>query len=453
MSTAWRTQPPAGGPVKPFAFPKVTRRTLDNGLTLLHARHGGVPVVAIRCVVMAGASAEPVERAGLARLAASSLDTGTALHDGPALAWALERQGVELTIEAGWDAITLEATVPAQRVGPTLELVAEIARFASFEDAEVQRVRAEQLAAILQRTADPRSLADDSTLRFVFAEDTRYSRPVIGAADTVASIDRDTVLGFRDALFAPRNVALIIVGDLDANDAQAVADTHFGDWRHTGANPPVPRLEPRSESSCIHVVHRTDAVQSELRFAHPCVSRNHPDYVALLVMNSVLGGMFTSRLNLNLRERHGFTYGVRSQFAFRRNGGVFLISTAVATDVTAAAATEVLAELRRMHAHGATPDEVAAARDYLAGVMPLELQTAADVADGLTQLFVHGLPDDWHQRHRDALTAVPVEEVARVAREHLRPDALTLIVAGDADPISPGLQALDNGPVQRHPTP
>jgi zinc protease len=167
-------------------------------------------------------------------------------------------------------------------------------------------------------------------------------------------------------------------------------------------------------------------------------------------MNALLGGMFTSRLNLNLRERHGFTYGVRTAFGFRRAGGTFVTATAVATDVTTRALEEILGELQRIHTDGATADEVAVARDYLAGVMPLELQTAGEVADALSDLFVHDLPDDWHRRHREALGAVPVDEVARVAQQHLHPDAVAIVVVGDADKVSQDLATLGRGPVESH---
>ena len=451
MSThAWREQPPAPAPVRPYAFPRVTRMLLDNGLTVLHARQGELPLVALRVVVRAGAAAEGIERAGLAQLTASALDAGTELHDGPALAWELERIGIELETEAGWDQIALGATVPSSRLDPALGLLAEIARRAAFAEPDVERMRGEQLGQILLRRTEPRALADDSALRFIFAEDTRYARPLVGSTPSVETLGAVDVTGFRDALFAPANAAVVVVGGLDPDAARVAVQHHFGDWAAAGATPPQPAVRPRAGEERVHVVHRAQAVQSEIRVGQTGVERAHPDHVPLLVMNAILGGMFTSRLNLNLRERHGFTYGVRSGFGFRRTGGTFLTATAVATDVTVRAVEEVLAELARMHDDGATDDEVAAARDYLSGVMPLKLQTAGAVADALTELFVHDLPDDWHQLHREDVAAVPPAEVTRVAREHLAPDAATIVVVGDAEPIRAGLEALGRGTVLVH---
>jgi zinc protease len=450
MSTEWRVQPPAPGAVRPFAFPRVTRLHLDNGLTVLHAHHGTLPVVALRLVIAAGASTEPVEQAGLARLTASTLDAGTDRHDGPGLAWAFERLGVELETDATWDAITLEANVPASRLEPALALMAEVARHAAFAEREVERVRGEQLAQILQRRAEPRALADDSALRFIFADGTRFARPLVGARATVDRLGREDVAGFHDALFAPPNTALVIVGNLDADSAARAAATHLADWDGAGVPAVDVPVRGHSDSSQVHVVHRPGAVQSELRVGHVGVHRAHPDHVPLLVMNALLGGMFTSRLNLNLRERHGFTYGVRTGFGFRRAGGTFVTATAVATEVTTRALEEILGELERMHSAGATEEEVAVARDYLAGVMPLELQTAGEVADALSDLFVHDLPDDWHGRHREALAAVPVEEVARVAQEHLHPDGAAIVVVGDVEKVRQDLGSLGRGSVQTH---
>ncbi len=446
---AWRASPPGPGPVRPYEFPRVTRLRLDNGLTVLHARHGDLPLVAVRVVVKAGAASESWDRAGLARLLASSLDTGTERYDGPGLAWELERLGIELETDAGWDAVGIDATVPYARLDPAVALLAEIARRPTFPGAEVLRVRNEQLGQILLRRTEPRALADDSVLRFVFEQGTRYARPLIGSAESVDPMTPRELLAFHDA-FAPDTCAIILAGNLDVAEAGSVAERHFGDWSGTGADLPDPDVRPGSDAGKVHIVARPEAVQSEIRVGHPGVPRGHPDHVPLLVMNAILGGMFTSRLNLNLRERHGFTYGVRTGFGFRRVGGTFLTSTAVATDVTGRAVEEILNELETMHADGASQDEVAIARDYLAGVMPLELQTAGAVADALTELFVHDLPDDWHRRHREALAAVEVGEVARVAHEHLDPAGATIVVIGDPDSIGDRLESAGRGPALIH---
>ena len=194
-------------------------------------------------------------------------------------------------------------------------------------------------------------------------------------------------------------------------------------------------------------MHRPGAVQSEIRIGHPAVSRDTPDYFQLVVLNTILGGAFTSRLNLNLREKHGFTYGVRSRFAFRRAAGPFTISTAVGTDVTAAAVREAFAETEALVAKGPTESEVEAARDYMAGVFPLRLETTGQIASRIAELLVYRLPDDYHARYRDEIRAVTIDGVAAAARRRLHPGAMTVVVVGDADKVGSELEGLGLGPV------
>jgi predicted Zn-dependent peptidase len=203
----------------------------------------------------------------------------------------------------------------------------------------------------------------------------------------------------------------------------------------------------------MHIVNRPGAVQSEIRVAHVGVDRRHPDYFALRVMNSVLGGAFTSRLNLSLREKHGFTYGVRSGFAFRRAPGPFVIQTAVATEVTTRAVQEIVKEIRLMHDEAATDIEVDDARDYLAGIVPLEFQTTEQVSARFADLALHDLPDHYYSHYRDGFEAVTTAEVARAARTHLKPDALTVCIAGDASAIRDELAATGLGEVSIHEVP
>jgi zinc protease len=434
----------------PFTFPSVSRTALAGGLSVLTSRLGKLPIVAVRVVLRGGAAADPQQAEGLARLTAAALDTGTDRQDGPTLAWELERIGIELDISAQWDAIVMQASVPAERLDPALELLSAIAQRASFPPDDVERVRAEQLAEILQRRAEPRALADDAAARFIFAEGSRYARPLIGTREAIERLDRADVTAFHRNFFVPSSAAVVLAGAIDEERARELVLAHFGRWAGADAQPPSLLVAPRSAECRIEVVDRPAAVQSEIRAGHMGVSRSHPDVVPLLVMNTILGGAFTSRLNLNLRERHGFTYGVRSGFGFRRKGGSFVIATAVGTEVTHAAVQEIAGEVRRMHEHGATEEEVIDARDYMTGVMPLELQTAEQVADQLVLLFVHDLPEDWHRRHRQEIAAVPAAEVARAAAAHLRPGSLVLTVVGPAATIADPLAALGLGSVQVH---
>jgi predicted Zn-dependent peptidase len=207
---------------------------------------------------------------------------------------------------------------------------------------------------------------------------------------------------------------------------------------------------PRFGHRTLQLVHRPGAVQSEVRVGHPGVPRKHPDYFPLIVANTVLGGAFTSRLNLSLRERHGFTYGVRSSFAFRRAAGPFAISTSVGNDVTAAALKELLAETEAFVRDGPTDAEVEAARDYIAGVFPLRMETTAQIASHLAESLVFDLPEDHQARFRDHVRAVTTSAARDAVSEHIRPQAATVVVVGDADVVRAPLEALGIGPLEVH---
>jgi zinc protease len=449
-STFDRSRAPAPGPVRPFRFPHVERALLDNGLSVLTAPHGRLPVVTAALVLEAGAAAEPAEKAGLAQLVAGALDAGTRARSADEVAWALERLGVEFNAEAHWDAAILSIVTPRDRLEPALELFAEIAREPAFRAEDVERLRDEQLADILQRQKEPGALAADRAPWFIFAPGVPYRRPLGGTYGSVEAIRVEDVRAFYRDWYAPRGASLLVVGDIDAATARTLAESRFGDWTGQPGSRPSFEVQPGVARATVFVVDRPGSVQSEIRIGDVGLERSHPDYVPLQVMNSLLGGAFTSRLNMSLRERHGFTYGVHSGFAFRRRPGPFLIQTAVATEVTARATEEILREVRRLRDEPVSEAEVAASRDYLAGTLPLELQTTEQLAGRLADLVVHDLPDDYFDRYRLQILAVTPADVQRVAREHLRPERFAIVVVGDAGAVVPSLESLGVGPVEVH---
>ena len=239
-----------------------------------------------------------------------------------------------------------------------------------------------------------------------------------------------------------------MVGDVDPGQVKTLAERHFGDWTGPAASRPAFTSRPRFASKRTLIVHRPGAVQSEIRIGHVGVPRASPDYFPLQIFNMILGGAFTSRLNLNLREKHGFTYGVRSGFAFRREAGPFTISTAVGTEVTADAVREAMMETERLVREGPTAEEVEATRDYIAGIFPLELETTGQIASKIAGIILYGLPDDYYATYRDHVRSVTPSEVAEASRRHVRPEELITVIVGDADQIHEPLSALDLGPIE-----
>lgn len=444
-----RTLRPPAGPLRPFHPPTVERDGLGNGMELVVVPRPRVPLVTAMLVLEVGEARVEAGREGLATLAGSALDGGTVHRGGAELAEALEGIGTSLSVSVGWDATTLALTCRADRLAEALPLLAEVVREPGFPEDEVERVRQGRLASIAQRRSDPRTLADDEAARLFHAEGFPYGRPSGGTRESVSAMDRGVLREFAARAFAPGGAALVVVGDAEPREVRGLAERCFGDWQGEALpEPDLTAAPPRYRERRIIVVDRPGAVQSELRIGHVGVPRRIPDHEALLIFNSILGGSFVSRLNLNLRERNGFTYGVRSGFAFRRGAGPFTIATAVGTDQTAAAVRETLSEVEGLLEGGATPEEVAKARDFMAGVFPLRFETTAQVAARVADLLIHRLPDDELATWRDRIRAVTLEGALEAGRRHLRPGAFTLVVVGDAASVRGPLEALEVGPVE-----
>ena len=444
-----RTKAPPPSAIRPFEFPRIGQAQLSNGITLLHAEHGDLPLVTMLAVIDAGATAERGGEEGLARLTSSALETGTARRSGADLAWELERLGAQLETASTWDAVHVELTTPAARMHEAVALLAEIVCEPAFPEREVARVRDEQLAEMLQRAADPRTLADDAAARFIYREGSTYARPLIGEEESVARFDRNSVLDFHRRRYAPASTAIVIVGAVSQEAARNAVQRAFGQWAGAGENVPHASADAGPQRNSVYLIDRPSAVQTELRIGHVGVARDHPDYYTLQVLNGIIAGVFTSRLNLSLREKHGFTYGVRSTFVFRRAPGPFVIQTAVASDVTARAVSETLRELHALLADGVTDDEVRNTRDYLGGIIPLELQTTEQLAARIADAQTYALPITYLEQYAQQMLAVSRADVERAAHEHLHLDRLAIVVVGNAAVVENELRALGTGDVIR----
>ena len=448
MSPIDRNSPPEPGEIRAFDFPDVDRTALANGLDLRVARVARLPAVSVNLFVRAGESALAEDVAGLAVLTGDALEGGSGRKSGTELAEALERIGARLGVSTGWEGTSVSLSCLADRLEEGMSLLAEAVLEPAFPEEEVDRTRDQQLAGIRQRRMDPGSQASDEAARRVFAPGIPYARSAAGSEASVAPLGRNHLRGFADAYFRPQRGGLVVVGDVSFHEMEALTSRHFGDW--TGAPPPSNgfTVEPRTRERRIWVADRPGSVQSEIRVGHVGVERSHPDVFAITVANTLLGGAFTSRLNLNLRERNGFTYGVRSRFAFRRQPGSFQVSTSVGTEVTGPAVREILAELERLVSDGPSSEEVEASRDYIAGVFPLRLETVSQVAGRITEQVIYDLDDDYHSTYRDRVRGVTTDDAAGAVRRHIRPAEAQIVVVGDAATVVPTLEALAVGPVE-----
>jgi len=452
MSAFDRTKAPTSGSIRKFDFPDVERRTLRDGLDLRVCKLSRLPVVSTSLFFRAGEAQLAESRAGLAVLTGDALEGGTQQRSGTELADALERLGARLGVTTGWEGTSVSMSCLADRLEEGLALLAEAVLEPAFPEDEVDRAREQQLAAIRQRAMDPSALASMEAARRYFVSGIPYARPQDGTEQSIEAVTPELLSGFVEASYRPAGGGLIVAGDLDPDEIEMMANHRLGAWTGTPQAPEEFRVDPATRERRVWVVHREGSVQSELRVGHVGTDRGTPDYFPLSIANLLFGGSFTSRLNLNLREKNGFTYGVRSRFGFRSRPGPFSVATSVGTDVTALAVREIVKELEQFVDGGPTDEEVAAARDYAAGVFGLQLETAGQIASRISQLVVYGLPDDYYHTYRDSLRAVTAGQVAAAVKRHIRPDELQIVVVGDADEIVAPLEALDLGLVEVLPT-
>lgn len=443
-----RTRPPVPGPLRPFRFPEVHRRRLDNGLEVLVAENHAFPVATLDLILPSGALAETDARAGTASLAAGLLESGAGARDAAGIAEAVDVLGLALETGASWDTTLAGFTALTSRLEPGMEILADLVLRPTFPDREVERIRDERLAALTQRRADPSSVADELVTHYTFPDGHPFGRRLAGTGSTLPSLGRGDVQAFHDAFYVPEGAWLCAAGDVTVDQVAALAERWFGGWR--GAPPPVraPEAPNRFGETTIVVADRPGSVQSEVRVGHVGIPRTADDFFAATVMNAILGGVFASRLNMNLRERLGYTYGASSSWGLRRLNGTFTISSAIQSDKTAHAVSEMLRDMRDLQETLAPAEEVSDAAGYLAGIFPLQLQTTDGLAGRVSTLAVYGLPNDYFDHYRDGLLAVTPEDVREAARRRLMPDRAAVVVVGDASELRGPLEALGIGPVE-----
>lgn len=437
---------------RPYQFPRFERRALANGMQLVIAPVSKLPIATVIAHIEAGATCDDPGREGIAQLTADLLLEGTLTSDGAELTERFERLGASVDASTEWDGAAVALTALTEHLGPAVRLLGEVLRTPSFQAREVDRLKNERLAELLQLRAEPRGLADELFTRVLYERASRYALPEGGVEESVSAITRDDVVDFYQRRYRPAGVTLIIAGDISVDAAAQLAQSTFGDWRGDAVPPAHTSDKPARQKRALHLVSKPEAAQSELRIGAVGLPRKHPDYYACVVMNAVLGGLFNSRINLNLREAHGYTYGAFSHLDWRRQAGPFVVSTAVQSESTAPAASEVLAEIDRIRDAEIEEDELSLATSYLDGVFPIRYETTEAIAGALATLVRYGLPDDFYDTYRDRVRSVSTGEVLRVARDHLHPSALQMLVVGEAEGVTAQLEALKFGPLTTYDT-
>ena len=445
-----RSRPPAPGGESRVPMPEFDRFSTSSGVPVFIAPRSGVPLVELELLLDAGGERNPVHLPGLSAMTASMIDEGTARRTGPELSAELERRGGTLSCYADWNAARLSLRLLASDLEYGLALLAELLQEPAFPIHELDRLRQQTLAELRRRSDQPAAVADEAFAHHLFAG-TNFAHPLAGTPQALAAMTRDELLAFHRAHYRPERGAITVAGDFDRAQLAAAIEAVFPASEAVARDAPTTMPAPPGEPAApgdgasdgslrVVVVDRPGAEQTELRVGHPGVPRRHPDRVALGVLNTLLGGKFTSRINLNLRERNGFTYGASSRFVDRKTRGPFVVSAAVTTAATGQAAQEVLGELRRIRDEPVSPAELDQTRNYLLGVFPYGLQTIEGLSARLDEIALYGLPLDTPARYLAEVAAIRPEDLARLARAHLRPDEALVVAVGPAEELTKQLR-------------
>jgi zinc protease len=444
-----RTTPPKPGPPPALKLPPVQKHKLSNGLDVWIVEQHEVPMAQVNLIVRAGSAADPAGKFGVASMTANMLDEGAGGKSALELADAVEFLGAQLSTSSTFDASAIRLSTPVARIAEALPLMADVAIRPSFPPEELERLRKERLTRLLQARDDPAALIEIAFPRLVFGEAHRYGTSAGVGAAAVKAMTLDDLRAFHSAYYRPDNATLLVVGDVTAGQVLPLLERTFGQWKPAGpgAKPaPLPAAAQLTKRQ-IFIVDRPGAAQSQIRIGWVGVPRSTPDYPTLQVMNTILGGAFTSRLNTNLRETHGYSYGAFSGFEERISPGAFSARAGVQTDKTAEALREFFNEFAGM-LKPIPGEELEKARNYVALGFPSEFESTSDLAQKLEEQVVHSLSEEYFPGYIRSVVQVTGADVEKAAKQYIQPDRFAVVIVGDRKVIEPGIRALNLGPVQ-----
>lgn len=439
-----RTKPPELPAPGRLTLPPVTRRQLDNGLEILVVEHHELPLVDMILVVKTGGEGDPANKAGVATLTASMLDEGAGRRSSLAIADQEAFLGVQIGTGSGWDQSTVTLHAPVAVLDSALALFADVALRPTFPASDLERLRKERLTELLQVKDRAPQIADRAYASILYGERHPYGRPLTGTEGSTRAIARADVQRFYQTYYRPNNSTLIVVGDVTADDIEQRVRSLFGSWARGNVPSTQFAAPPAGLATAIYLIDKPGAPQSSVRIGSIGVPRSTDDYFAILVMNTILGGAFTSRLNTNLRETHGYTYGAGSGFSMRRAAGPFTARAEVVGAKSDSSLIEFMKELRAIRE--AVPEtELEKAKRYLQLQLPGEFETTGDIASQLIPVVVYGLPLDYYNSYVQRIEDVTVADVQRVAERYVDPSKFAVVIVGDRKAIEAGLRALNIG--------
>jgi len=444
-----RSTPPATGAAPALTLPEIQKRQLSNGLPVWVVGLHEVPLVQVNLVVRSGTAADPPGRFGIASLTAAMLPEGAGNRSSLQIADDIDFLGASLSASSGIDSAAVRLQVPVARLADALPIMADVAQRPTFPAEELERVRQQRLTGLLQARDDPATVASLAFSRVLYGTAHRYGTAAMGTADTIKAFTPEDLRAFHASSFRLEQATLLVVGDVTTDALLPLLETSFGQWKPAAGAPAkvtLPQARQPAHREVI-LIDKPDAAQSQIRIGWIGVPRSTPDYFPLEVMNTILGGSFTSRLNMNLREKRGYSYGAGSGFDMRAEAGPFSAAAGVQSDKTSESLTEFFNELTGI-LDLVPAEELRRAKNYVALRFPGGFETTGDISRRLEEVLVYNLPDDYFSQYVERVQAVTAADVQRVARQYIDPARLAVVVVGDVKTIQPRIAALELGPIR-----
>jgi zinc protease len=445
----FREHPPAGDPDVVFVAPQIQAFSLKNGVHVLLVERHELPIVSARVVIEAGAGDLPKEAPGLLSFLGSMLEQGTEKKSALDISDAFEAIGAAHGAWVDWDSGGASLKVMADKLDAGLALLGDVVVHPSFPQAEIDRLKARRVAALAQEKNSVGSMWFNAAGPAVYGRAHPYGNSLYGRTEDLAKVTRAELLKAHAALFVPSRAAIVVSGDVTKDALVGKLEATFGAWRGTAGAITVPKTPaPSKDDARVVWVDKPGAPQSVVRLVEVGVPRLAKDRDAITVMNTILGGMFSSRINLNLREAHAFTYGASSSFQMRHGAGSFLAGGNMVADKTAPAIAELFKEVRRMREGVVSDEELETAKQSIKRAMPGRFETVSEVTGALSDIAVYGLPIDEYATRTARIDKVTAEDVLAAAKAHLHPDALKVVVVGDRAKLEGSLETLHLGAIE-----
>jgi len=442
-----RTIRPKLGPTPAVHLPKIQRAELPNGLRVWLVENHKLPLVACNLVLFAGSERDPQGTPGLASLTATMLQEGTKSRTSLQIAEEIDALGASMRVLSQSDFVSASLDCLTKHLDAALDVYADVLTHATFPEKEFTRVKNERLTSLLQQKDRPTAIASVAFSRILYGANHPYGNDVAGTEQSVKALTRDDIAKFYQTFYRPNIGTLIVYGDVSMETMLPKITSKFASWQKADVPAVGSFPTPQAEVRKVYLVDKPGAPQSEIRIGFPALARTTPDFFPVNLMNTILGGQFSSRLNSNIRERRGFSYGVRCAFQFNRLPGPFVASGGVHTAKTDSSLQEFLREIDLMREKGLSAEELEFAKNRTKGVFATGFESPQQIAASLVNLVVYNLPDDYFVNYLKNVDAVTLPDVQRVAKQYLDTSRMAIVVVGDTKVIRPGIEQMSFGPI------